>query len=170
MPLTLADVNRMPPTEFREALGAVFEHSPWVAERACAARPFPSVEALHAAMIRVVCAASPAERLALLRAHPDLAGRAARAGGLSTSSRAEQSGAGLDRLTDDEHERFGRLNAAHPGRFEFPFITAVRRHDKASILAAFEQRLGNTREAEIEAALGQIFDITRGRLDALVAT
>ena len=168
MALPLTDVNRMSAAEFREALGGVFEHSPWIAERAWAARPFASVEALHAAMTAVVRAAAPAEQLALLRAHPDLAGRAARAGTLGDSSRAEQSSAGLDRLTDDEHARFGRLNAAYRGKFDFPFIIAVRRHDKAAILAAFEQRLGNTRETEIGAALGQVFDITRGRLDALV--
>jgi 2-oxo-4-hydroxy-4-carboxy-5-ureidoimidazoline decarboxylase len=166
--LRLTDVNRMSAAEFRQALGGVFEHSPWIAERAWAARPFASVQTLHAAMTAVVRAASPAEQLALLRAHPDLAGRAARRGALGDSSRAEQASAGLDRLTDDEHERFGRLNAAYRAKFDFPFIVAVRRHDKAAILAAFEQRLGNTREAEIEAALGQVFAITRGRLEALV--
>jgi 2-oxo-4-hydroxy-4-carboxy-5-ureidoimidazoline decarboxylase len=170
MPLTLADVNRMSAAEFRETLGGVFEHSPWIAERAWAARPFASLESLHATMTGVVRAAAPAEQLALLRAHPDLAGRAARASALSASSRAEQSGAGLDRLTDEEYERFGRLNAAYREQFDFPFIIAVRRHDTASILAAFERRLGNTREAELEAALEQVFAITRWRLEALVAT
>jgi 2-oxo-4-hydroxy-4-carboxy-5-ureidoimidazoline decarboxylase len=170
VPMRLTDVNRMSAAEFRHALGGVFEHSPWIAERAWTARPFTSVQTLHAAMTAVVRAASPDEQLALLRAHPDLAGRAARAGALGDSSRAEQASAGLDRLTDEEHERFGRLNAAYRERFDFPFIIAVRRRDKASILAAFAQRLGNTREAEIEAALGQVFAITRGRLDALVAT
>ena len=166
--LTLPDVNRMSAPEFRRALGSVFEHSPWIAERARAARPFASLEALHAAMVRVVRGASREEQLVLLRAHPDLAGRAARAGNLSAASLAEQSSAGLDRLTDEEHERFGRLNAGYREKFGFPFIIAVRKQDKTAILAAFERRLGNTVEEEIAAALAQVFDITRLRLDALV--
>lgn len=166
--LTLPDVNHMSAPEFRGALGGVFEHSPWIAERARAARPFASLEALHAAMVRVVRGGSREEQLALLRAHPDLAGRAARAGNLSAASLAEQSSAGLDRVTDEEHERFGRLNAGYREKFGFPFIIAVRKQDKTAILAAFERRLGNTVEEEIEAALAQIFDITRLRLDALV--
>ena len=166
--LTLPDVNRMSLPDFRQALGGVFEHSPWIAERARAARPFASLEALHAAMMRAVRDASREEQLALLRAHPDLAGRAARAGHLSAASLTEQSSAGLDRLTDEEYERFGRLNAGYREKFNFPFIIAVRTHDKTAILAAFERRLGNTVAEEIEAALAQVFDITRLRLDALV--
>jgi 2-oxo-4-hydroxy-4-carboxy-5-ureidoimidazoline decarboxylase len=166
--LTLPDINRMNPDDFRHALGGVFEHSPWVAERAWPARPFPSLEALHTAMTRVVRDASRDEQLALLRAHPDLAGRAARAGDLSAASRVEQSGAGLDRLGDEEYERFGRLNAGYREKFGFPFIIAVRQHDKAAILAAFERRLGHSVEIEMEVALAQVFAIARLRLDALV--
>jgi 2-oxo-4-hydroxy-4-carboxy-5-ureidoimidazoline decarboxylase len=166
--LTVADVNRMSAQDFRQALGGVFEHSPWIAERAWWARPFVSVQALHAAMRGVVRDASREEQLALLRAHPDLAGRAARAGDLTAASRAEQSSAGLDRLTDAEYERFSCLNAAYRAKFGFPFIIAVRKHDTPAILAAFERRLGNTLETEIEAALAQVFDITWLRLDALV--
>ena len=166
--LTLPHVNRMSALRFRRALGGVFEHSPWVAERARAARPFASVEALHAAMVRVAREASREEQLALLRAHPDLAGRAARAGNLSAASLTEQSGAGLDRLTDEEYERFGRLNAGYGEKFGFPFIVAVRQQDKTAILAAFERRLGNTAGEEIEAALAQVFAIARFRLDGLV--
>jgi 2-oxo-4-hydroxy-4-carboxy-5-ureidoimidazoline decarboxylase len=166
--LTLAHMNQMSALQFRRALGGVFEHSPWVAERARAARPFASLEALHAAMVRVVRDASREEQLALLRAHPDLAGRAARAGNLSAASLTEQSGAGLDRLTDEEYERFGRLNAGYREKFGFPFIVAVRQQDKTAILAAFERRLGNTAAEEIEAALAQVFAITRFRLDGLV--
>jgi 2-oxo-4-hydroxy-4-carboxy-5-ureidoimidazoline decarboxylase len=167
--LSLADVNRMSAEDFRRALGGVFEHSPWIAERAWRLRPFASVDALHAAMTRVVHEASREERLALLRAHPDLAGRAARAGDLTAASRAEQASAGLDRLTDAEYERFGRLNAAYRDAFGFPFIIAVRRHDKTAILAAFERRLGHTRDAEIDTALAEVADITRLRLEALVS-
>jgi 2-oxo-4-hydroxy-4-carboxy-5-ureidoimidazoline decarboxylase len=166
--LTLPDVNRMSLLDFRQGLGGVFEHSPWIAERAWAARPFASLEALHAAMVRVVRDASREEQLALLRAHPDLAGRAARAGHLSAASVAEQSSAGLDRLSDEEHERFGRLNASYREKFNFPIIIAVRNHDKTAILAAFERRLGNNVAEEIAAALAEVFAITRFRLDALV--
>jgi 2-oxo-4-hydroxy-4-carboxy-5-ureidoimidazoline decarboxylase len=165
-PLTLEALNRMGRDEFRRALGAVFERSPWVAEEACEARPFASVGGLHAAMIAALRRASRAERLALLRAHPDLAGGAASA--MSDASMAEQATAGLDRLTDEEEERFHRLNAAYREKFGFPFIIAVRKHAKTEILAAFEVRLRHTVEEEVEAALAQVIDITRLRLDALV--
>src|SRR5262245_11299570 len=154
--------------DFVGALGGVFERSPWVAERTWPARPFGDVETLHRAMTDVVRRAAPEERLALLRAHPDLAGKVARAGELTASSRAEQSSAGLDRLTDGEHERFQGLNAAYRERYGFPFIIAVRRHTKASILSAFESRLPHSRERELETALGEVYTITRLRLDALV--
>ena len=166
--LTIEILNRSDRDGFRALLGDVFEHSPWVAERAWEARPFRTVDELHAAMCAVVARALLGERLALLRAHPDLAGRAARAGAMSASSAAEQAGAGLDRLTDDEFARFERLNAAYRERFGFPFVIAVRRHDKAAILAAFERRLANTVDAEIDAALRQVFDITAMRLAARV--
>ncbi|OLB10023.1 MAG: OHCU decarboxylase [Candidatus Rokubacteria bacterium 13_2_20CM_69_10] len=154
---------------FVHTFGGVFENSPWVAEQAWAARPFADVTALHAAMCDTVRGASRARQLALLGAHPDLAGRAARAGAMSAASVAEQASAGLDRLTDDEYDRFTRLNAAYTAAFGFPFIIAVRRHDKAAILAAFERRLLNTKDVEIATALEQVCEITRLRLDALVA-
>lgn len=168
--LALDALNRMDRAAFTNALGRVFEHSPWVAERAWASRPFATVDALHAAMRAIVHQAPRDEQLALLRAHPDLAGKAARAGTMTVASVAEQASAGLDRLSDEEYERFGRLNAAYREKFGVPFIIAVRRHDRASILAAFETRLGNTLEQEIETALAQVFEITRLRLDGLVAT
>ena len=166
--LTLETLNVMNREAFRAALGAVFESSPWVAERAWDARPFRTLDELHAAMRAVVTRAPHAERLALLRAHPDLAGKAARAGAMSASSVAEQATAGLERLTDDELARFERLNAAYRERFGFPFIIAVRRHDTASILAAYETRVKNTAEQEMATALAQVFDITRMRLEAQV--
>ena len=164
----LSEINRMNHHYFRRALGHVFERSPWVAERAWAARPFASREALHEAMVAAMRDASREEQLALLRAHPDLAMRAARADALSAASRVEQSSAGLDRLTNEEYARFGRLNAQYREKFGFPFIIAVRQHDKTSILAAFERRLRNTVDAEIEAALAEVSDITRLRLGTLV--
>ena len=168
--LTLDALNQLRDTEFEQALGEIFERSPWVAGRAAPARPFASLDDLHAAMTRAVRRASPAEQLALLRAHPDLAGRAARAGAMSDASVAEQSSAGLDRLSDEEYARFGRLNAAYREKFGFPFIIAiaVRRHDKRAILAKFETRLANTVPQEIDAALAQVAEIARGRLERLV--
>ncbi len=167
--LPLAEINRMSPRDFRRALGEVFEGSPWIAERALAARPFASREALHEAMVRVMRDASREEQLTLLRAHPDLAAGTGRASALSAASRAEQSGAGLDRLSDHDYERFGQLNARYRERFGFPFIIAVRKHDTPSILAAFERRLHHPFDAEIDTALSEIADITRLRLATLVA-
>jgi 2-oxo-4-hydroxy-4-carboxy-5-ureidoimidazoline decarboxylase len=118
-------------------------------------------------MVEIVRSASPAEQLALIRAHPDLAGQVARAKAMSAASVAEQASAGLDRLTDEEYARFERLNRAYRERFGFPFVIAVRRHDKHAILAAFETRLRNTLDDEVVAALGQIAEIARLRLDAL---
>ena len=166
--LTCAALNTMDPSAFRAALGAIFEGSPWVAERASDARPFTDIAALHAAMCAAVRRASPAEQLALLRAHPDLAGRAARANAMSSASVTEQASAGLDRLTDEEFSRFERFNTAYRERFGFPFIIAVRQHDKASILAAYQRRLPNTREAEMATALDEVFAIARMRLRAVV--
>jgi 2-oxo-4-hydroxy-4-carboxy-5-ureidoimidazoline decarboxylase len=151
-------------TEFTAALGAVFERSPWVAEGAFDARPFTSVEALHVAMTRVARDARRDTQLTLLRAHPDLAGRAARAGTMTAASVAEQASAGLDRLTDEEYERFTRLNSAYRERFGFPFIIAVRRQTRAGILAAFERRLTHPVADEIDTALGEVFEIARLRL------
>jgi len=167
--MTAAHINAMDRAAFVRTFGGVFENSPWVAEQAWMARPFADVSALHAAMCKAVRSAPQTRQLELLRAHPDLAGRAARAGRMSVSSITEQASAGLDRLTDDEYERFARLNAAYTATFGFPFIIAVRRHDKAAILGAFERRLQHSKDVEIATALDQVFEITRLRLDALVA-
>jgi 2-oxo-4-hydroxy-4-carboxy-5-ureidoimidazoline decarboxylase len=120
-------------------------------------------------MVDAVRHASREEQLALIRAHPDLAGKAARAGAMTASSVAEQSSAGLDRLTGEEYARFERLNAAYREKFGFPFIIAVRRHDKHGILRAFETRLRHGVDDEIQEALSQIADIARLRLEALAA-
>ena len=119
-------------------------------------------------MAAAVRQASREEQLALLRAHPDLGGKAARAGAMTDASVAEQSSAGLDRLSHEEYERFERLNTAYRTKFGFPFVIAVRQHDKRAILEAFAERLGHTVEQELEAALAQVFDIARLRLDGLV--
>ena len=164
---SLEALSQLDREAFRRVLGGVFEQSPWVADRAFDRRPFATLEALHAAMVAVVRSASRDEQLVLIRAHPDLAGKAARGGAMSAASVAEQASAGLDRLTDEEYERFERLNAAYREKFGFPFIIAVRRHDKHAILATFEARLRNDLDVEVQAALAQIAAIARLRLDAL---
>lgn len=168
--LSLDAINAMDGAAFTAALGGVFEGSAWVAERAWAARPFRDVGALHAAMVAAVREAGPERQLALLRAHPDLAGKAAREGAMAAASVAEQASAGLDRLTDEEYERFGRLNTAYRDRFGFPFIIAVRRHDTTSILTAFETRLRHGAAQERDTALAQVFAITRLRLETMLGS
>jgi 2-oxo-4-hydroxy-4-carboxy-5-ureidoimidazoline decarboxylase len=141
---------------------ALFEHSPWVEERADARA---SSGDRHADLMAVMHEASPEEQLALIRAHPELAGKAAIDRTLTDASAAEQASAGLDRLTQGEFDQFHTLNAAYRERFGFPFIICVRLTDKAGILAAMERRLGNDREAEIATALEQIGKIVRLRLE-----
>jgi 2-oxo-4-hydroxy-4-carboxy-5-ureidoimidazoline decarboxylase len=140
---------------------ALFEHSPWVEARADAR---PSSGDRHTDLMAVLHDATPEEQLALIRAHPELAGKAAVDGTLTEASAAEQASAGLDRLTRAEFDRFHALNAAYREKFHFPFIICVRLTDKAGILAAMERRLGNDRDAEIAAALAQIGEIVRLRL------
>ena len=142
---------------------ALFEHSPWVEERADAR---PSSGDRHADLMAVLHDATPEEQLALIRAHPELAGKAAIDGSLTQASAAEQASAGLDRLTPAEFDRFHALNAAYRDRFDFPFIICVRLTDKAGILRAMEQRLSNDRDAEIATALEQIGEIVRLRLES----
>lgn len=167
--MTAADrLNALDHAGFLALVGPVFEHSPWIAERAWAARPFDGIEGLHRAMMQVVADASADERLALLHAHPDLAGKAARAGTLTADSTQEQAGAGLDRMSDAQYARFDRLNSAYRDKFGFPFIVAVRRHTRESILAAYEARLQNDRDAEMATALAEVGQIARFRLDTLL--
>ena len=146
--------------------GGVYEHSPWVARRAWAKRPFESVAALADAMQSTMLAASAEEQMALIRAHPELAGRLD-AAQLTESSRAEQASAGLDRVTPEQKARMQALNAAYREKFGFPFIVAVRGLDWSGIIARMEARLANDREREIATALEQVGRIARLRLEAL---
>jgi 2-oxo-4-hydroxy-4-carboxy-5-ureidoimidazoline decarboxylase len=166
--MNLTTLNTLTPEAFTEALGAIFEHSPWVAFDAFPAKPFESVDALHAAMVDAVQKASVDKQLDLIRAHPDLAGKAALAGNLTDESTSEQKGAGLDRLTEQEFNKFHKLNDAYKAKFDFPFILAVRGHDKHSILASFESRLLNSPESEKTEALAQIARIAGFRLNDLI--
>lgn len=147
---------------FIRRYGALFEHSPWVVERAAARLPLGDA---YAGMMAVVHDATPGERLALIRAHPELASKAVVDGTLTEASAAEQASAGLDRLTQGEFDRFEALNAAYRARFDFPFVICVRMTGKAGILAAMEDRLGNDRDTEIAAAIDEIGKIVRLRLD-----
>jgi 2-oxo-4-hydroxy-4-carboxy-5-ureidoimidazoline decarboxylase len=158
--MTVAELNTLDREDFVAAIGWVFEHSPWVAERAWAARPFATLEALHRAMIAQVEAASPQEQIALLRAHPDLGARAR----ISAASTKEQAGAGLDRLTPEEFESLQRLNAAYRDKFGFPFLFAVRGSAKYDILKALQRRLEATPEDEYREALRQVSRIAEFRL------
>ncbi len=152
---------------FVARFGGVFEHSPWIAERAWTQELGPahdSATGLHSALARVFRTASPEERLGVLRAHPDLAGKLAAARRLTAESTAEQAGAGLDALTDDERATFERLNADYTARHGFPFIIAVRDNTRASILAAFRTRIANDSETEFATACAQVERIAELRL------
>ena len=165
---SLASLNAANEAAFMAALGDIYEHAGWVTQETFARRPFGSLATLHAAMIEIVRAAPPGRRLALINGHPDLAGKAARAGAMTRESQAEQASAGLDRLSEAEFQRFHRLNDAYRQKFAMPFIICVRRHSKDSILRQFELRLENAAEAERDAALTEIFRITALRLDSRV--
>jgi len=160
--------SRMSVARFVEAYGGVFEHSPWIAERAHGLELGPAHDCaagVHNALARVFRSAAEGERLSVLNAHPDLAGKLAAAKRLTAESTAEQAGAGLDALTDAERAQFTQLNDAYVRKHGFPFIIAVRDHDKASILAAFERRIGHDRDIEFSEACRQVERIARLRLE-----
>jgi OHCU decarboxylase len=165
--------SRMGKEEFVQKFGGIFEHSPWIAERAFELELGPahdSAGGLHNALARVFRSASETERLGVLTAHPDLAGKLAAAKRLTAESTAEQASGGLDALTDAERQKFTALNEAYVRKFGFPFIIAVRDNSKAGILAAFERRLENSREAEFDAACKQVERIAWHRLQDLLPT
>ena len=166
--MKLAELDALPPARFVATLAGIFEHSPWVAEGVVAMRPFGSVDALHRAMVGVVDAAGHERQLALIRAHPELAGKAAVRGDIADASRREQAGAGLAQCSPQEFERLQQLNRDYNARFGFPFIVAVKGLDRAAIIERFATRLGNAPEAEFAEALAQIARIARLRLDALI--
>jgi 2-oxo-4-hydroxy-4-carboxy-5-ureidoimidazoline decarboxylase len=166
---TIHALNALSPQRFRDVLAGIFERSPWVPEAVEPARPFADLAALHAVMVEAVVKAPYEDKLSLLRAHPDLAGKEAQAGALTADSSKEQKSAGLDRLSRAEMDTISRNNEAYKKRFGFPFIICVRNHDKAGIFAAFERRLNNPAEAEFETALQEVYEIARLRLEMLLA-
>lgn len=163
--MTIEALNSLDRAHFVEAVGWVFEDSPWVAERAWAARPFTSADALHGAMVDQVEHASAEEQVALLRAHPDLGTRAR----VSDASAAEQAGAGLDRLTSAEFERLLALNKAYRDKFGFPFLFAVKGSSKHDILDTLERRVSAARDEEYRVALAQVYRIARFRIESIVS-
>jgi len=163
--MTLDELNALPRAAFVEKLGWIFEHSPWVTERAWDQRPFASLDALHAATSAEVERATRDEQLALLRAHPDLGARAK----LSAASEQEQAGAGLDRLSPDQLARLMQLNAAYREKFGFPFLFAVKRSTWKDIFVALTERTDNTLDLEFRTALEQVYKIARFRLEGLIS-
>src|ERR1700716_608466 len=165
---TLSDLNASSKDDFVAALSNVFEYSPWIAEQAASMRPFAGVKPLFEAMKTAVHRAAPELRVALIKAHPDLANKTQRAAGLTAESSAEQNSVGLDRLSDAEYEAFERVNNAYRAKFGFPYIVCVRRHTKDSILRDFERRLPNDAKTEMQKSVEEICRIAALRVDQLV--
>jgi 2-oxo-4-hydroxy-4-carboxy-5-ureidoimidazoline decarboxylase len=166
--ISISELNARDKAAFVAALANIFEHSPWIAEQAASMRPFAGVRRLFDAM-KVAVDHAPSElRLALIKAHPDLADKTQRAAGLTAESNAEQNSVGLDRLSDAEYEAFERVNNAYRAKFGFPYIVCVRRHTKDSILRDFERRLPNDAATEMRTSIAEICRIAALRLDQLV--
>ena len=164
MTYPIAALNQMSQAEFVAAVGAVFEDTPAIAAQTWAERPFVTITELHQKLVAVMQQLPPADKLALICAHPDLGSRLK----MAEASVQEQSGAGLDRLSPEEFDRFQQLNQRYKAKFGFPFIIAVRHQTKASILEAFDRRLQNSTEVEQQQALTEISQIAHLRLLNLV--
>jgi OHCU decarboxylase len=163
-----AKLNSFDRTAFTSIIGPAFEHSPWIAEATWDKRPFDGLDSLHEALCDTVRGSSEEKQLELVRAHPDLVGRAALAGALTPSSTAEQSSAGLNKLSAEEIAAFQKYNQAYREKFGFPFVICARLNKKEAILKAFPIRLENSREQEIKTALEEIYKIAYFRLQAIV--
>lgn len=166
--MTMGEVNELDRAEFAAKFAAVFESAFWVAREAWEARPFGNFSGLHGAMVNAMYGAPRERRVKLIQAHPDLAGKAAMAGELTSESTREQASAGLDQLSPEQYESFTRMNTEYREKFDMPMIVCVREHSRESILKNAELRLGNTREEETETALAEISKIARLRLEDLV--
>jgi 2-oxo-4-hydroxy-4-carboxy-5-ureidoimidazoline decarboxylase len=163
--ISIAELNAMDRDDFTRALGGVLEHSPHLAERAWAARPFASLDSVEKAFATVMSSASAEEKLALLRAHPDLASRLV---SLTKASSREQAAAQLDTLPEAELTEFQKLNTQYREKFGFPFIICARLNSRETILTAFRTRLGHSRDAEFTTALAEVAKIARLRLADLL--
>lgn len=162
--ISLTRFNAAPAEEFVATLGGIYEHSDWVPQRVIGRRPFAALGDLTMAMRQAVESATDEEKLALIRSHPDLAGKLARAGSLTDASTREQAGLGLDRLSDEEYTNFSQKNEIYRKKFGFPFIICARLTTQQGVVDAFAKRLGNSREIEVEEALRQIHEIAQLRL------
>ena len=169
MGISLADLNRGTRHDFVAKLGGIFEHSPWVAEAAWAARPFITVADLHGKMAAAMHAAAHRQQLALLRAHPELAGKAMVSNTLTADSTNEQARSGLTNCSPAELAQIQSLNAAYNAKFGWPFIAAVKYMDRAGIIALFTERLARSAADEFAACIANIEKITRWRLDDQVS-
>jgi 2-oxo-4-hydroxy-4-carboxy-5-ureidoimidazoline decarboxylase len=165
---TLAELNSLSCADFVRFIGPVFEHSPWIAEATWSKRPFASTEELHRALNTAVQDAGTEKQLALIRAHPDLVGRLALAGALTSESTKEQASAGLGQLSAEEVALFQSNNAAYQQKFGFPFVICARLNKKEAILAGFRTRLENPAELEIKTALDEIGKIAYLRLQDII--
>jgi 2-oxo-4-hydroxy-4-carboxy-5-ureidoimidazoline decarboxylase len=166
--LTVSHLNNLSQEEFTQVLADIFEHSSWIPERAWLVKPFKNIDNLHTSMVAIVEHSKSQEKLSLLCAHPQLAGKEAESGTLTSSSTEEQSIANLNSLGHDEMDEITRLNALYLERHGFPFIIAVKNHTKASIFSEFKRRANNDREVEFDTALAQVAMIARFRLSALI--
>lgn len=166
---TITQLNAMPEPEFVKVLGGIYEHSPWFAQAAAQQRPFSDMAELAAALHRAVDDAGREAQLKLVRAHPELAGKAAVRGELTAESTREQAGAGLDQCTPEEFQRLQNLNASYNQKFGFPFILAVRGYDRHGIIDAFARRLDNAPDVELQTCINQIHRIAQFRLNDLVS-
>jgi 2-oxo-4-hydroxy-4-carboxy-5-ureidoimidazoline decarboxylase len=164
----MAAINAMDRAAFVQKFGGIFEKSPWVAERAWDKKPFASVDDMHAAMVAVVKNAPLPGQLALLQSHPDLAGKEAQAGAMTTSSVSEQASAGLNALSKAEMTQISNFNTAYKQKFGFPFIIAVRMHTKEGIFFDFSRRLQNDTQTEFSNDLQNVYAITRLRLNKML--
>jgi 2-oxo-4-hydroxy-4-carboxy-5-ureidoimidazoline decarboxylase len=169
MSLTFSQLNQFDQTEFVRVIGQVFEHSPWIAETAFAKKPFADLKNLRQVFCEIVKNSGEDKQLALIRAHPDLVGKLALAGQITTESANEQASAGLNRLSPEEIDLFQKQNAAYKNKFGFPFVICARLNKKEAILTGFERRLRNPHDAEIKTALEEIFKIAELRLRDLIA-
>jgi OHCU decarboxylase len=164
--VTIGELNVSSRAAFVDAVGWVFEHSPWVAERVWDRRPFDDVDHLHATMVAEVARATRDEQIRLLRAHPDLGARTS----MSVASTGEQAGAGLNRVSASEHGSLQQLNAAYREKFGFPFVLAVKGSTPAQVVDALRERLPRELDEERTEALAQVYRIARFRLDDLIRT
>jgi 2-oxo-4-hydroxy-4-carboxy-5-ureidoimidazoline decarboxylase len=167
-PFNLGMINSLSREDFVCVIGPIFEDSPWVADATWSKRPFKSLDLLHSALCKTVQSSPEAKQIDLIRAHPDLAGRAAESGSLSSASTSEQESAGLNKLTADEIALFQKHNQSYREKFDFPFVVCARLNKKEAILKGFQSRLKNSRTKEIKTALAEIEKIAYLRLQDMI--